>query len=35
VGVATVYRMINALVDIAMIERIDIIKYTGRNGDGP
>ncbi len=35
VGVATVYRMINALVDIGMIERIDMIKHTGRNGDGP
>jgi Fur family ferric uptake transcriptional regulator len=32
VGVATVYRMINVLEDIGVIERIDMIKHR-RNGD--
>jgi len=32
VGVATVYRMINLLEDIGVIERIDMIKHR-RNGD--
>ncbi len=32
VGVVTVYRMINVLEDIGVIERIDMIKHR-RNGD--
>ncbi len=33
VGVATVYRMINVLEDIGLIERIDMIKHIRSNGD--
>lgn len=29
IGVATVYRMINALEDIGVIERVDMIKLQG------
>ena len=33
IGVATVYRMINVLEDIGVIERIDMIKHMRRSDD--